>query len=75
MECKAIIYKLRHDLILKLLFLLVVMFTLYAPIELTRVITLSWEYYGLLPELWFEIAFIWVLYVAAMILVWRLVCR
>ncbi len=60
-------------MIKKLPFLLVVGLTIYAPIELTRVIVLSWEYYGLLPGLWFEIAFIWVGYVVGMSLAWRLV--
>ena len=59
-------------MIKKLVFLLVVLGTAYAPIELTRVIVATTQ---LEPQYIFEIAFMWVWYVAAMILVWRLVCR
>lgn len=48
--------------------LLIVLCTVYAPVELTRVI----YYWGTQGQFSFEIAFIWVLYAAAMILVWDL---
>ncbi len=58
-------------MIKKLLFLLVILFTCYAPAELTRGIVAWGNDYGIPPnlDLRFEIAFIWVLYVAAMIIV------
>lgn len=56
----------------KLLFLLVIILTIYAPAELTRAIIV---YTSLGPQYIFEIAFIWVLYVAAMILAGGLIWK
>ena len=69
-------------MIKKLFFLLVVMLTIYAPCELTRVILTANLIIGkvdilrlLVREQIVEVAFIWVGYVAAMMLVWRLVWK
>ncbi|KKN50755.1 hypothetical protein LCGC14_0629250 [marine sediment metagenome] len=59
-------------MIKKQLFLLVIILTIYAPAELTRAIivytSMEWQYI-------FEIAFIWVLYVAGVILAGVLIWR
>ena len=51
-----------------LISVLIVLLTVYGPVELTRVI----YHWGIVGQFRFEIAFMWVLYVAAMGLVWRL---
>jgi hypothetical protein len=48
--------------------LLILILTLYAPVELTRVI----YYWGIQGQFSFEIVFIWMLYAAGITLVWDL---
>jgi len=55
-----------------LLAILIILCTLYAPLELTRVI-LDWA--GLTGQFAFEVIFIWVSYAAAVILLWLLCTR
>ncbi len=54
-----------------LLFAIITLLLLYSPIELTRVIIKSWDYYGIMFKLWFEIGFIWVTFLLAIIIMWR----
>ena len=56
-------------------FCIIILLTVYGPTELIRVITISWEYYGMLPELWVEIAFIWITYLIALALIWRVLWK
>ena len=51
-----------------LLGILLVLLTIYAPVELTRVIIA----YGLSAELIFEIAFMWTFYIGGITLMMRL---
>jgi hypothetical protein len=75
----SLIERIGMVMIKKLLFLLVVMLTIYPVAELTRIILTANVVVGqidVLLNVWweqvFEIAFIWVGYVVGMGLVWRL---
>ena len=56
----------------RLSMLLVSLLTLYGPVELTRVI-LDWE--GFSGKFMFEISFMWVLYIIAMIVTSTIIAR
>ena len=53
-------------------FLAIILLIIYAPAELTRVIVDWANKYGWDAMLILEIPFIWVCYIGAMIIVWRL---
>ena len=66
-------------MIKKLLVLLIVLLTIVAPIELTRIIITSILFIGkleVLRNIWqiqvAEVAFIWVSYTVAVVLIWKL---
>ena len=68
-----------QKLILRLLAVLVILLTIYAPVELTRVVVTSILFIGkleVLRNIWqiqvAEVAFIWVSYTIAVVLVWKL---
>lgn len=51
----------------KLWLALIIMLTLYAPLELSRLITS----HKLTAEFIFELVFLWTFYIGGMLLVWR----
>ena len=56
-----------------LIWLLIVALTLYAPVELTRYILLIMGNHPVITPIEFicEIIFIWIFYIAGMIIVWK----
>jgi len=53
-------------------FLSIIVLTIYAPAELTRLIIDWGSKYGWGAELIFELPFIWVLYIGAMIVIYKM---
>ena len=48
---------------------IIILLTIYAPLELTRVIFLWADEYHWIPDFYIEIPFIWVGYISAMVIV------
>ena len=58
-----------------LILIALVLLTIYAPIELTRIIIRDMFPVYPIGEFVFEIIFMWTLWLAGMILFWRVLCR